>query len=300
VGILQYDNTNIEADGSVYGCLIKNTTANGGIYALYATALGASYSAGNYIKMSGVAFQNGTYTSPITTASGHDVIMQYLTDGSEFKDISLTDYAAGQIPWQVGGNFGSGEGSPCCTVIAQNIVVNGMYRTAGIMQITANSANGAANLFTCLNCSLDHPAPGSPSITCIGSTGAEQVHVAFDHLYEEVMYNSASDIGPANVSGTPGYANACGYISVHDEEIKNEGSYATSQPLWQLNGTSPASLLIEGSSSPFTFKTPVIVVQNNIPASCTSVPCNAVADASGVLALYAMSPVYVNTVGLSH
>ena len=209
-GITQYSNTKIHSPGGVGQCSFYNVTAiNGNMYALYLAQSSTSNAAGTYAKLDGISFQNGTFSVPVTTASTHDMIVQYMTDNAKFENFNIVDCGSGQIPIQIGGNAGSASsiGSPCCATMFENINVNGEYDTSTILQITGNSTNGSAALVDFVNASLDHPAPGSPVITCTDTL--HQVHVAFTHLYSEFEANNSGQVAPAFISGTASTSNAC-------------------------------------------------------------------------------------------
>ena len=287
--VTQYSNTKIISPGSIGQCVFINKTAvNGAVYALYLNQSSTSNTAGTYAQMEGVSFTNGTFSVPVTTASTHDAIFQYLTDNSQFKNMGIVDFETGQIPIQIGNNAGSTSsvGSPCCATNFENINVNGEYATAGILQITANSTNLATELVTFRDISIDHPAPGSPIFTCTDTSGGHGVHVAFDHVYSEFEWNSSGQVAPEFIDGTASTANACGQINVYDQEAKNEGSYTapTGSPIWQLNGTNAGSFNLLGFTMPFNATQPVEVVQNNM--SGTAGFATATTDSNGLFGLY--------------
>ena len=287
--VTQYSNTRIISPGSIGRCVFINETAvNGAVYALYLNQSSTSNTAGTYAQMEGISFTNGTFSVPVTTASGHDAIFQFLTDNSSFKNMAIVDFETGQIPIQVGNNAGSTSsvGSPCCATAFENINVNGEYATSGILQITANSTNNATELVTFRDISIDHPAPGSPIFTCTDTSGGHGVHVAFDHLYSEFEWNNSGQVVPEFVDGTASTANACGQINVYDQEAKNEGSYTapTASPIWQLNGTNAGSFNLLGFTMPFNVTQPVEVVQNNM--SGTAGFATATSDTNGLFGLY--------------
>lgn len=289
-GITQYSNTKIHSPGGVGQCSFRNNTgSSGNMYALYLAQSSTSNAAGTYAKLDGISFQNGTFSVPVTTASTHDMIVQFMTDNSKFENFNIVDFGSGQIPIQIGGNAGSASsvGSPCCATMFENINVNGEYDTAGILQITGNSTNNSAALVDFVNASLDHPAPGSPVITCTDTLHG--VHIAFTHLYNEIQVNSSGQAVPVFVSGTASTANACAEINVHDQEVKNEGSFSivSGSPLWQTNGTYAGGLLLKGVTIPFRATLPITIVQDNTSAGCTSSPCNINSDANGAFAGYA-------------
>jgi hypothetical protein len=289
-GITQYSNTNIISPGGVGQCSFRNNTGiSGHMYALWLGQSSTSNAAGTYAKFDGISFQNGTFSVPVTTASTHDMIVQFMTDNAKFENFNIVDFGATQVPIQIGGNAGSASsvGSPCCATMFENINVNGEYLTGTLLQIAGNSTNNSAALVDFVNASLDHPAPGSPVISCTDTLHG--VHVAFTHLYSEIEANSSGQVAPAFISGTASTANACAEINVHDQEVKNEGSFSivTGSPIWQTNGTYAGGLLIKGFTAPFRFTQPVTVVQDNTSAGCTSSPCNINSDANGAFSGYA-------------
>lgn len=289
-GVTQYSNTRLQAQAGVGTCkFVNNTGISGNMYALWLGQSSTSNSAGTYAKIDGgILFQNGSFATPVTTASGHDVIIQYITDNSQFKDINIVDYESGQIPLQIGGNAGSSSsiGNICCASTIENLNINGEYATSTLLQITGNSTNGSTNLVSIINASLDHPVPGGAVISCTDTQ--HQVHVSFNHLYSEIEWNNSGQVAPIYIDGTTSTSNACANINITDEEVKNEGSYQApvDNPIWQLNGTYAGGLQIIAHTDPFNFTQPTTVIQNNITTYCASTPCNIVTDNNGYLPGY--------------